>query len=77
MNRTMAWPQKGWILDRYLQQICSMTAFLALKILDDYFTGPLRRELIGVLSAFGARRCNTNVPHKLTDVAKYLDWIKA
>ena len=54
-----------------------MTAFLTLIIFDDYFTGPLRRELIGVLSAFGARRCDTNVPDKFTDVAKYLDWIRA
>ena len=38
--------------------------------------GPIRRELVGVISATGARDCSVNVPDKFTAVAKYLDWIK-
>ena len=38
--------------------------------------GPIRRELIGVVSSVGALDCSRNVPDKFTDVAKCLDWIK-
>ena len=40
------------------------------------YSGPPRRELIGVVSSLGAKRCTLNVPDKFTAVAKYLDWIK-
>ena len=38
-------------------------------------SGPIRRELVGVISASGAKDCRKNVPDKFTAVAKYLDWI--
>ena len=41
---------------------------------DDF--GPIRRELVGVVSAVGAFSCQQDVPDKYTDVTKYLDWIR-
>ena len=38
--------------------------------------GPIRRELIGVISSLGAKSCKEHVPDKYVAVAKYLDWIK-
>ena len=37
--------------------------------------GPIRRELVGVVSAVGAVGCSRNVPDKYTAVTKYLKWI--
>ena len=40
-------------------------------------SGPIRRELVGVISETGAKDCSQNVPDKFTAVAKYLDWINS